>query len=395
MESLLSSWYIYIYDNLYTQTGVYNLFTTYSDAIGEAISPDGNLHGIYLTIRIIAFGILTMFFIVTLGTRMESREASPSIVFKTLLQFFVGYTLALFSFDIVLWMFQAGDWLGSKIFETTVADMDSLESFIDTFTASAKKFEPGETILYIFKALLPYLVCLIGNVAIIYIVVTRVLRICVNATMSPIAIANFFEGSRHSDSIRFLKRTMSMGLQCAVIMIITAAVSSFTSYVTTDSIYSDSIKSKDMVVQAKEDLVKSKENDYKELKKDVNYAIDKKGLEARTPSGEGLKSEYENARQKLISNSAKVTRGEEKEFKGYEELIGLEVFDRKGKNYVYNKKGYAQLKPKYMTFSEDAMKTFMNAMLGGGNYFIFVFLMVIRVGMIKKSMSLCDTIVGL
>lgn len=127
MESLLSSWYIYIYDNLYTQTGVYNLFTTYSDAIGEAISPDGNLHGIYLTIRIIAFGILTMFFIVTLGTRMESREASPSIVFKTLLQFFVGYTLALFSFDIVLWMFQAGDWLGSKILETTVADMESLE----------------------------------------------------------------------------------------------------------------------------------------------------------------------------------------------------------------------------------------------------------------------------
>ncbi len=395
MEALLASLYIYIYDNMYTQKSTYNLLTTYSDAIKNAISPNGNLHNIYLTIRIIAFGILTVYFIIALGTRLESRTASPSIVFKTLLQFFIGYVLAIFSFDIVIWMFQAGDWLGSKILEDTVPDMASLEQFIDTFRLSVKQLEPTEIVLYIFKALLPYLVCLVGNIAIVYIVVTRVIRICVNATLSPIAIANFFEGSRYSDSIRFIKRTMSMGLQCAVIMIITAAVSSFTSYVTTDSIYSDSIKSKNTVVEAKEALMKSRENDYKELKRDVNYAIDKKGLNARTSGGESLKNNYEKARRKLISGSGKVTRGKEKEYKGYEKLIGLEVFEKNGGRYVYNKKGYAQLQPKYMIFSEDTLKTFMNTMLGGGNYFIFVFLMIIRVGMIKKSMSLCNTIVGL
>ena len=85
MEALLANMYTYIYDNMYALTGIYDKLTTYSNAIMGTLADGGSLHNAYLIVRTIAFGMLTVYFVIAFGTRMEGREISPSIVFRTLL----------------------------------------------------------------------------------------------------------------------------------------------------------------------------------------------------------------------------------------------------------------------------------------------------------------------
>ena len=99
---ILANMYITIYDGMYSNAGIYNTLTLYSNAIMGSFSKSGVLHSAYLGIRTIAFGILIVYFIIAFGTKMQGRETSPSIVFKTLLEYFVGFALALESFDIVV-----------------------------------------------------------------------------------------------------------------------------------------------------------------------------------------------------------------------------------------------------------------------------------------------------
>lgn len=395
MERLLANWYIYIYDNLYTQTGTYEKLTTYSDAIMSTLGPNGSMHQAYLTMRIIAFGILTVFFVITLGTRLEGREMSPSVIFKTLLEFFVGYVLALFSFEIVRGMFIVGDWMASVIMDTTVQDPSSFEEFTTAFMRSIENLGFTAQVIYAFKALIPYIACVVANIIITYAILTRVLRICINAVMSPIAIANFFDGSRHSDGARFLKRTLSMCLQCSVIMIITAAVASLSGFMTSDSVYSDSLKMESAITNAKNDMIDSAENDYAALSNDVFYAADKLGYKAY--QGLDLKDDVAKARLYLSTKADKVTSDHESEYKGYENKLDIKVFqrDKTTGHYIYDSDGHAKLYPKYTSFTPESMKKFMDALLGGNNYIIFIMLLVIKVGLIKQSNSLCNVIVGL
>ena len=101
MHIALANMLVYIYDNLYGQSRMKDTLTLYSDAIIQSLTTGGSLYSLYLAVRTVGFGILTVYFIITLGTRLEGRETSPSVVFQTLLQFFVGYALAFMSFDCV------------------------------------------------------------------------------------------------------------------------------------------------------------------------------------------------------------------------------------------------------------------------------------------------------
>ena len=86
----------------------------------------------------------------------------------------------------------------------------------------------------------------------------------------------------------------------------------------------------------------------------------------------------------------------EEEYKGYEEKLGIRVYERDNNgNYVYDEDGYAKFDKGFYLFRSKDVKNFMNALLGGNNYFILFGLLTIKIGLIKKSNSLCNTIVGL
>ena len=96
------------------------------------------------------------------------------------------------------------------------------------------------------------------------------------------------------------------------------------------------------------------------------------------------------------SDTAKVTDDKEDEYKKYEEQLKIKIFQRDlDGHYIYNDDGYAKLRDEYSIFNEEKMLTFMNMLLNGNNWIMVGFISIVKVGLIRKSNSLCNVIVGL
>lgn len=184
-----------------------------------------------------------------------------------------------------------------------------------------------------------------------------------------------------------------MCLQCAAIMVIIAGMSSITRYMAYGATYHDDL-STSAVKESYDKLLDSTTNDFSAVNVDVNYAVDKIGTKAY--KGNALKKRYSEARDALLSKDiGKVTSTQEAKYKKYERDLGIEVFARSGSSYIYNSDGYAILNDKYITFSSEEMSNFLLTVIGSGNgFWIFLMLLVVKVGLIKQSMSLCNVIVG-
>lgn len=401
MGHFIASMCMFVYDSAYTQSGTYKILTTYSDAIMGAIGPDGTMHTVYLMMKTAAIGLLVVYFIIALGTKMESMEVSSSMVFRTFLEFFAGFALITCSFDIVYYMFQLGDGLAALLVDTG-SSLSKLSSYTDAFAESISNLSIITEVGYVLKAIPAYLVCLITEAAIIYLVVTRVLRVCVCAAMSPIAVANCFDGARHSDAVRFLKKTFAMCLQCSVIMVIIAAMTNISQYVNAGAVNVDpsGIETADgktvlTVEEAKKQMLDSAEINSSRLSKDISLAIDKLGYSAYNDAYV-LKSEYSTAQNKLKGNDIeKIKKEKEAEYKKYEKALNIKIFQRDSSgNYKYTKNGNAKIKNKYKIFGKEETTTFIDVLFGGAKGFMFILMASIKVGLIKKSISLCNTIVG-
>ena len=138
-------------------------------------------------------------------------------------------------------------------------------------------------------------------------------------------------------------------------------------------------------------MVDTASNNTSLLNSDIYAAVDKLGWQAYESDKVTLKSRYAKARDNLIDKSGKVTSSQEGTYKKYENRLGIRIFSRnESGHYIYNSDG-----SKYVTFDGDKMTDFMNALLGSNNIVILIGLLSIKVGMIKKANSLCNTIVGL
>lgn len=396
MGHFIASMYLFIYNSMYSLDGIQKILTTYSNAISDTLADGGPMHAVYVQLRIVALGMLAVYFIISFGTRMAGRETSQKIIFTTLIQYFVGFALAMYSFEIVKLLFWLGDSMTSLLTKNT-ASVTSLSSYATAFEESIKDIGLMKEVHYLFNGLIPYAACLVTDVAIIYVVVTRVLRICVCAAASPIAIANCFEGSRRSDAARFLKKTFAMSLQCSVIMLIVLAVTNIAGYMTSGDVYSDAEQASQTVEEAKKEMISSQKRNNSKLRKDIASAVDKLGFSAFESTGYVLKSNIHEAERKL-SKPNKITKDMEEQYKKYESDIGIQIFQRTSNkanaSYKYSKKGYAKVLNKYKTFEKDKTIAFMDTLIGGPKLIYFLLLCMIKIGLIKQSMSLCNTIVG-
>lgn len=395
MEGFLANMYIYIYTSLFAPTATYEKLSLYSDAIQGALTDTSLLHTTYVTVRTLAFGMLAVYFIITLGTRFEGKEISPSVVFKTGLEFFVGYCLAFFSFDIVSWLFTIGDWLAELLLEDIMSKYQSLEGYFDAFKNALSDVNFISLIGYLFRAFFAYIICLVANMAIMYTIITRVIRICVSAAMSPFVAANYFDGTRRSDAVKFLKKTLSMCLQCSMIMVLSVATASMADVMTEDKAFSSSMENKSALMKAGDELIESKSIDGDKIANITNIGVNKYNYINQGMPGA---DKTQQAFSKLNANDIEeIPESKESEYMEYEDVLGVEIFERTedGSHYEYTDDNYIKIKGQYYTLETDKVKNFMDIMLGKGHYMIFVLLMVARVGLIKKSNSLCNTIVGL
>lgn len=407
MSTLAAFWYVYIYNTLYSTNAVYDSLTSYSEAITSALSSSGYLYAAYLIVRTIAQGLVSMYFIISLGTKLSGREMSTAGFFRCLIEYFVGYTLTLCSFDLVNYFFQLGDALGALVPGTMTAN--DMEEFKNILQGSIDDFGFIKSVSYCLRALLPALFCIAANFLISYTLITRVLRICLSAALSPIAVANYFGGKR-SDAMRFVKKTLAMCLQCAVIMVIVMATVDLTTYMATNDAYSESNgNAVNEIENAKKEMMDNTIINSEKIRKKVEKAINKLPVSETTWTAEEIsqgkrpfsqrkytyKGEYENAFKGLTENNDKVTSDDETKYKEYESKIGIKIFKRENKHYVYDDDGYAILENKYKKCSDpEYVQNFLDALTNYKNMLIILVVLFMKVGIIKQSLSLCNMIVG-
>ena len=94
MDHFIASMYLLIYNSMYSLDGIQKILTTYSDAISDTLADGGPMHSVYVQLRVIALGMLAVYFVISFGTRMAGMETSPKVIFKTLIQYFVGFDFA-------------------------------------------------------------------------------------------------------------------------------------------------------------------------------------------------------------------------------------------------------------------------------------------------------------
>lgn len=135
MDHFIASMYLLIYNSMYSLDGIQKILITYSDAISDTLADGGPMHSVYVQLRVIALGMLAVYFVISFGTRMAGMETSPKVIFKTLIQYFVGFVLAMYSFEIVRLLFWLGDSMTSLLIKNT-ATVASLSSYTTAFEES-------------------------------------------------------------------------------------------------------------------------------------------------------------------------------------------------------------------------------------------------------------------
>ena len=158
------------------------------------------------------------------------------------------------------------------------------------------------------------------------------------------------------------------------------------------------LKAKNLMVKSQSVNINALRDATEQARQNIGYvAYDDPDLHKHSATATPTTSNtYINAAYKLTQTKiAKIKEDKEEEYKKYEDTLGIQVFVRdKNGHYKYTKKGYAKLDDKYKIFNEEKMTTFMNMLLGGTNWLTMVFILVAKAGLIKKSNSICNVIVG-
>lgn len=360
MEQALASLYLYLYNTIYAGGGIATQLTKYSDAISGLLDRGGALYPYYLIFRAVALALVVFYFVIHIGAQAVGRQLTAGAFFSALLKCFVAEMLAFSSFDIVRWMFQLGDSLITKV----QADMNSA-AIPDYYQAVlARSIDKADLNIftqfsYLCKALIPLLLCVGCNFVILYMIVSRVLRICVNAALSPIAVADIFSDTRRSAGVRFLKRTFAAALQGAMIMVIAFAVGQMASYMASEKMQGADISITDVAEEVQDG-------------KNMTYSMGWKVFS-------GLWSSEKKDFKRFFDSHAQQKDLVTKTYEKYKSDGTVKTTRALGSLYIED---------------SSIVKDFLNKILGK-QYIIFLILLFIKMGLIRQSNSMCNVVVGL
>ena len=75
------------------------------------------------------------------------------------------------------------------------------------------------------KLILPYILVTLGNLAIMFICISRLLELVVRVIFAPIAVSDIFTNGENSSGFRYLKKIFAYGLQFVMVVVISMAFS--------------------------------------------------------------------------------------------------------------------------------------------------------------------------
>lgn len=87
-----------------------------------------------------------------------------------------------------------------------------------------KKVGIIDSVGYLLKILISYLVVMVSNISVMFIAISRIVELSVRAMFAPVGVADLFGDGNHAAGIRYLKKIFALALQFALAVIITDCV---------------------------------------------------------------------------------------------------------------------------------------------------------------------------
>ena len=218
------SWIIEVYNGLFTSTSVLETFSTY-DKLFSKLMDDSRFTNIVAVITTVGVSVMILYFLIDMAQKASSKNFNYEYFIKSFIKLALAYMLISNSMTIIQYMIDAGSALAEEI-----SGMEASTSFFSDATKVSmlkkglKKIGPIDSVGYMIKIFISWLVVIVANISVTFIAVSRLVELSVRAMFAPVGVADLFGDGGHAAGIRYLKKILALALQFALVVIITDCV---------------------------------------------------------------------------------------------------------------------------------------------------------------------------
>ena len=128
------------------------------------------------------------------------------------------------SMTIIQYMVSAGSALAKELSATEGGNSFFADpAKVSMLKKGLKKVGIIDSVGYLLKILISYLVVMVSNISVMFIAISRIVELSVRAMFAPVGVADLFGDGNHAAGIRYLKKIFALALQFALAVIITDA----------------------------------------------------------------------------------------------------------------------------------------------------------------------------
>ena len=241
MHKFLGEVVIIIFNQLYSGTDIIRTMNRYETILSYTRSM--TMFGTVISVmKTLAIGITVLLFFIDLGDKVAEKNFSIEHLFKSMLRYYVSFIFIMQSDTIITYLLRACTDVATSITTTGGASYNFFEKDVNRtmFINGLANIDVVNQLGYLADCLIPWILCMIAQVIIQFVLISRILEITVYTMFAPIALADVYKEGTRSSGVRFIKKLFALGLQVVVIILINEATQAIVLAVnsgTADSIF--------------------------------------------------------------------------------------------------------------------------------------------------------------
>ena len=237
MYKFLGDEYIKIFEQMYSGQDVVALIKRY-DTIIQAMMSGSFFAAAIATFKALALGITLLYCLLDLASKVTEKNFSTAQLFKVLLRYYVAAMIILNADIIVDNLFKLATGLAASVSNASIGneinllDAKAKQTFYEKLDSRLNFID---TMGYVFKGAIPWFICIVSELIIHFVLITRAIELSVRMVFAPLALAGIYKGGTQSSGVRYIKKILSLALQVVVIVLICSVAQTIISYLSSTS----------------------------------------------------------------------------------------------------------------------------------------------------------------
>lgn len=186
---------------------------------------DSRFTNIVAVVTTVGVSIMILYFLIDMADKASSKNINYEYFIKTFIKLALAYMLITNSMTIIQYMVSAGSALAKELSAAEGGNSFFADpAKVSMLKKGLKKVGIIDSVGYLLKILISYLVVMVSNISVMFIAISRIVELSVRAMFAPVGVADLFGDGNHAAGIRYLKKIFALALQFALAVIITDCV---------------------------------------------------------------------------------------------------------------------------------------------------------------------------